>query len=101
LWYNTIPGDGGTQADAVYSGITTFGRLPYYPCLASEEENFDIAFIVPHLTLALHTDQALDLDLVGSGKVPAASISMEGTTYHSLPTLSTPTLRSWTVETFQ
>jgi len=45
LWYNTIPGDGGTQADAVYSGITTFGRLPYYPCLASEEENFDIAFI--------------------------------------------------------
>jgi hypothetical protein len=30
---------------------------------------------VPHLTLALHTDQALDLDLVGSGKVPAASIS--------------------------
>jgi agmatinase len=45
LWYNTIPGDGGTQADAVYSGITTFGRLPYFPCLASEEENFDIAFI--------------------------------------------------------
>ncbi|KAL9102151.1 MAG: hypothetical protein Q9163_002682 [Psora crenata] len=48
LWYNsmgTIPGDGGTQADSVFSGISTFGRLPYYPCLADEEEKFDIAFI--------------------------------------------------------
>ncbi|EYE91750.1 agmatinase [Aspergillus ruber CBS 135680] len=45
LWYNTIPGDGGTQADSVFSGISTFGRLPYFPCLASEEEKYDIAFI--------------------------------------------------------
>ncbi|KAL6233363.1 hypothetical protein BDW75DRAFT_252075 [Aspergillus navahoensis] len=45
LWYNTLPGDGGTQADSVFSGISTFGRLPYFPCLASEEERFDIAFI--------------------------------------------------------
>lgn len=45
LWYNTLPGDGGTQADSVFSGISTFGRLPYFPCLASEEEKFDIAFI--------------------------------------------------------
>jgi agmatinase len=45
LWYNTIPGDGGTQADSVFSGISTFGRLPYFPCLSSEAEKYDIAFI--------------------------------------------------------
>lgn len=48
LWYNTfdnIPGDGGTQADSVFSGISTFGRLPYFPCLASDTEKYDIAFI--------------------------------------------------------
>ncbi|KAK2810941.1 hypothetical protein FQN50_002532 [Emmonsiellopsis sp. PD_5] len=45
LWYNTLPGDGGTQADSVFSGISTFGRLPYWPCLASDEESFDIAFL--------------------------------------------------------
>ncbi|MCJ1366271.1 hypothetical protein MMC16_005399 [Acarospora aff. strigata] len=45
LWYNTIPGDGGTQADSVFSGISTFGRLPYFPCLASDDEKYDIAFI--------------------------------------------------------
>ncbi|GAB1215482.1 hypothetical protein ATERTT37_004672 [Aspergillus terreus] len=45
LWYNTLPGDGGTQADSVFSGISTFGRLPYFPCLASEDEKYDIAFI--------------------------------------------------------
>lgn len=45
LWYNTIPGDGGTQADSVFSGISTFGRLPYFPCLSSEAEKYDIAFV--------------------------------------------------------
>ncbi|KAL8765449.1 MAG: hypothetical protein Q9209_007476 [Squamulea sp. 1 TL-2023] len=48
LWYkgfNTIPGDGGTQADSVFSGISTFGRLPYFPCLASADEPYDIAFM--------------------------------------------------------
>ncbi|KAK3172294.1 hypothetical protein OEA41_005615 [Lepraria neglecta] len=40
-----IPGDGGTQADSVFSGISTFGRLPYWPCLASEDEKYDIAFL--------------------------------------------------------
>lgn len=48
LWYNTrrpIPGDGGTQADAVFSGISTFGRLPYWPCLADDSEKYDIAFL--------------------------------------------------------
>lgn len=33
------------QADSVFSGISTFGRLPYVPCLASKDEAFDIAFI--------------------------------------------------------
>ncbi|GKZ22943.1 hypothetical protein AbraIFM66951_009309 [Aspergillus brasiliensis] len=47
LWYNTLPGDGGTQADSVFSGISTFGRLPYFPCLSSEDERYDIAFIDP------------------------------------------------------
>ncbi|ETI20830.1 agmatinase [Cladophialophora carrionii CBS 160.54] len=45
LWYNTLPGDGGTQADSVFSGISTFGRLPYFPCLSSDDEKYDIAFI--------------------------------------------------------
>jgi agmatinase len=66
IWYNTLPGDGGTQvrslcilfwhvlvvisnskpkADSVFSGISTFGRLPYYPCLASDAEKYDIAFL--------------------------------------------------------
>ncbi|KAF1359927.1 Arginase/deacetylase [Lizonia empirigonia] len=44
LWYNTLPGDGGTQADSIFSGILTFGRLPYHPCLSSKVD-FDIAFI--------------------------------------------------------
>jgi hypothetical protein len=33
------------KADSVFSGISTFGRLPYFPCLASDHEKFDIAFI--------------------------------------------------------
>ena len=67
LWYKAmapIPGDGGTQvrtalsvlptksqsadqpqADSVFSGISTFGRLPYFPCLSSSAEKYDIAFI--------------------------------------------------------
>lgn len=34
-----------SQADSVFSGISTFGRLPYFPCLASDQEAFDIAFL--------------------------------------------------------
>ncbi|KAI9642021.1 hypothetical protein NHQ30_009892 [Ciborinia camelliae] len=45
LWYNTLPGDGGTQADSVFSGISTFGRLPYSPCLATDDVKYDIAFL--------------------------------------------------------
>ncbi|TGJ84028.1 hypothetical protein E0Z10_g4717 [Xylaria hypoxylon] len=45
LWYNTLPGDGGKQADSVFSGISTFGRLPYYPCLSSNDVSYDLAFI--------------------------------------------------------
>ncbi|KAH7328760.1 arginase family-domain-containing protein [Stachybotrys elegans] len=45
LWYNTLPGDGGTQADSVFSGISTFGRLPYQPCLGHSSIKYDIAFI--------------------------------------------------------
>ncbi|CAM1504785.1 Fc.00g023760.m01.CDS01 [Cosmosporella sp. VM-42] len=45
LWYNTLPGDGGTQADSVFSGISTFGRLPYQPCLSHGSIQYDIAFI--------------------------------------------------------
>lgn len=33
------------KADSVFSGISTFGRLPYYPCLASDDVKYDIAFI--------------------------------------------------------
>lgn len=61
LWYNTLPGDGGTQvrdtvmavmaiaehlqADSVFSGISTFGRLDYHPCLKDDKVTYDIAFI--------------------------------------------------------
>ena len=33
------------KADSVFSGISTFGRLPYFPCLTSDEEKYDIAFL--------------------------------------------------------
>lgn len=45
LWYNSLPGDGGKQADSVFSGISTFGRIEYHPCLASDARKYDIAFI--------------------------------------------------------
>ncbi|KAF2400228.1 Arginase/deacetylase [Trichodelitschia bisporula] len=45
LWYNTLPGDGGTQADSVFSGISTFGRIQYSPCLSTDSVKYDIAFI--------------------------------------------------------
>ncbi|KND87228.1 putative agmatinase 1 [Tolypocladium ophioglossoides CBS 100239] len=45
LWYNNLPGDGGTQADSVFSGISTFGRLPYQPCLSNPKVQYDIAFL--------------------------------------------------------
>lgn len=34
------------QADSVFSGISTFGRLPYAQCLsAASDAKYDIAFI--------------------------------------------------------
>ncbi|KAI0528285.1 hypothetical protein F5B22DRAFT_29893 [Xylaria bambusicola] len=45
LWYNNLPGDGGKQADSVFSGISTFGRLPFFPCLSSNDVSYDLAFI--------------------------------------------------------
>jgi agmatinase len=45
VWFNRLPGDGGKQADSVFSGISTFGRLPYKECLVDEDVKFDIAFI--------------------------------------------------------
>ncbi|KAI0164348.1 agmatinase 1 [Hypoxylon sp. FL1284] len=45
LWYNVLPGDGGKQADSVFSGITTFGRLPYQTCLNQQDADYDLAFI--------------------------------------------------------
>lgn len=53
-----IPGDGGTsypiyrliwvgtQADSVFSGIATFGRIPYRECFGRDKhEKFDIAIL--------------------------------------------------------
>ena len=34
-----------SKADSVFSGITTFARLEYVPCLATNEVKYDIAFI--------------------------------------------------------
>lgn len=33
------------KADSVFSGISTFGRIAYHPCLASDDVKYDIAFI--------------------------------------------------------
>ena len=38
------------QADSVFSGISTFGRLPYWPCLADDSEKYDIAFLGTYLS---------------------------------------------------
>lgn len=43
------------KADSVFSGISTFGRLPYYPCLASDDVKYDIAFIGKTRNLPTHT----------------------------------------------
>jgi agmatinase len=40
------PGDGEVTADAIFSGITTFAKLPWVQCLTKEKDSlFDIAFI--------------------------------------------------------
>lgn len=33
------------QADSVFSGISTFGRLNYHPCLKNDHAKYDIAFV--------------------------------------------------------
>ena len=36
----------GTQADSVFSGIATFGRIPYRECFGRDkQEKFDIAIL--------------------------------------------------------
>ncbi|KAF2089932.1 Arginase/deacetylase [Saccharata proteae CBS 121410] len=45
LWYNSLPGDGGKQADSIFSGISTFGRVDYSPCLSTDDVKYDIAFL--------------------------------------------------------
>lgn len=40
------PGDNSVTADSIFSGITTFARLPWVQCLGKEKnEDFDIAFL--------------------------------------------------------
>ncbi|PQE05817.1 Agmatinase 1 protein [Rutstroemia sp. NJR-2017a BVV2] len=70
LWYNTLPGDGGTQADSVFSGISTFGRLPYSPCLATDDVKYDIAFIDQELASApLVSDKVLVVSISSSRRI--------------------------------
>jgi hypothetical protein len=43
LHFNTLV---GTQADSVFSGIATFGRIPYRECFGRDKhEKFDIAIL--------------------------------------------------------
>ena len=52
-----------SQADSVFSGISTFGRLDYHPCLASDAVKYDIAFIGkpdPDTNLVLRTILTVD-----------------------------------------
>lgn len=55
LWYNGFSGEDGSQADSVFSGIATFARLPYFPCLMREDERYDIAFLGRSRYLVLHS----------------------------------------------
>ncbi|TLD36623.1 arginase family-domain-containing protein [Venturia nashicola] len=64
LWYNTLPGDGGTQADSVFSGISTFGRIQQVPTEIPEH----------HSILVLRTGPVRDLVLRVSDKVLAVLI---------------------------
>ncbi|KAM0354378.1 hypothetical protein ACHAPU_001422 [Fusarium lateritium] len=70
LWYNTLPGDGGKQADSVFSGISTFGRLPYQPCLGHSSIKYDIAFIGAPFDTGLQTTESL---FSGGYNVPLAT----------------------------
>ncbi|KAL8281046.1 hypothetical protein RQP46_006404 [Phenoliferia psychrophenolica] len=40
-----IPGDGETQADAIFSGIGTFAHLPFVECFKKDSAPFDIGFL--------------------------------------------------------
>ena len=85
--------DSSLKADAIYSGISTFGRLPYAPCLKDKSIKYDLAFIgkktshesdtvtlpdqlqVLHSIQAQATGQALASVQTASGKVRVASTS--------------------------
>ncbi|KZT60988.1 agmatinase [Calocera cornea HHB12733] len=41
----TYPGDNEVTADSIFSGITTFARLPWSQCLTDKNADFDIAFL--------------------------------------------------------
>jgi agmatinase len=96
----------------VFSGISTFGRLPYSPCLATDDVKYDIAFIgtsptflyfsgvhqgvcalilvkVPHSILELLTDQELASAPLVSDKVLVVSIfsTFPCQTYTDTPSL--------------
>ncbi|KAH8881498.1 Arginase/deacetylase [Thozetella sp. PMI_491] len=45
MWYSNLDSEGVAQADSIFSGITTFGRFPYQPCLNDDGVKYDIAFI--------------------------------------------------------
>ncbi|EIN06498.1 agmatinase [Punctularia strigosozonata HHB-11173 SS5] len=45
-WQASIPGDGDVTAYSIFSGITTFARLPWSQCLGKDKgDAFDIAFL--------------------------------------------------------
>jgi hypothetical protein len=47
-------------ADAIFSGITTFAKLPWVQCLTKDkDERFDIAFIGAPFARALSSDAFL------------------------------------------
>jgi len=49
------PGDDSVTADAIFSGITTFAKLPWVQCLTKDKDvPFDIAFLgAPFVSLLL------------------------------------------------
>lgn len=73
-----LPGDGGsflsialslseigTQADSVFSGIVTFGRIPYRECFGRDKhEKFDIAILGAPFDTATSYRYRIDLSVL-------------------------------------
>ena len=65
----------------MFSGISTFGRIPYHPCLASNQVKYDIAFIGrcpgPDMSTSVLTSAGAPFD-TGTSYRPGARFGPSG-----------------------